>query len=100
MKFTNIYTPEAANQYEEIVAWYKERSIVASENFINELETKVKKICVNPFRYRNTYKHFRETALKKFPYYVIYSIDEKNIIIYIAAIYHTARNPKKKYRNL
>jgi plasmid stabilization system protein ParE len=100
MKFRNIYTPTAANQYEEIVSWYKERSIVAPENFIKELEAKVRNICNNPFQYRNTYKHFREVSLKKFPYYIIYSIDEKSKTIYVAAIYHTSRNPKKKYTNL
>lgn len=100
MKFRNVYTPVAAGQYEEIVAWYLEKSIVASENFIKEIEKKVESICEAPFRYRITFKHFREAALKKFPYHVIYSIDEKNKVIYIGAIFHTARNPKKKYRNL
>ena len=79
MKFKNIYTPSATNQYEGIVAWYFERSAVAPENFIKELEAKVNNICENPFRYRNTYKHFREVALKRFPYYLIYSIDEKKL---------------------
>jgi len=67
---------------------------------VKEVEMKVKTICENPFQYRNTYKHFREVALKRFPYYVIYSIDQNNKIVYIAAIYHASRNPKKKYRNL
>lgn len=66
MKFKNVYTPKAAFQYEEIVAWYSERSIVAPENFIKEVEMKVKTICENPFQYRNTYKHFREdTAVQR-----------------------------------
>lgn len=34
-------------------------------------------ICTDPLHFRITYKQFREIALKKYPFYIIYSIEEK-----------------------
>lgn len=84
-------------QYNEIIDWYGERSKQAAENFVIELEKTFDKIIYNPFRYHNKYKHFREVLLKRYPYHVIYFIDENKSEVVIFSLYHTARNPKKKY---
>lgn len=67
MSYIYIFRPIALTQYEEAVSWYKDQSEVAAENLIAETEQQIKVICSDPFRYRNTYKHFRETSLKRSP---------------------------------
>lgn len=98
MNYAYIYEPAALEELREAVIWYGERSEIAARNFIVELKEKLKAICENPFGYRNSYRYFRETSLKKYPYYIVYFLDEKEKIIIVSSIYHHKRNPKKKYR--
>ncbi len=98
MNYTYIFEPRALTEYKEAVAWYRERSETAAENLIRELKSRIEALCNDPLRYRNTYKIFRETSLKKYPYYLVYFVDENAKTIIITSLYHHKRNPKKKYR--
>jgi plasmid stabilization system protein ParE len=98
MKYRHIYDPVAIVEYKEAVSWYKHRSIVAAENFVKEVTDKIIVICNYPSRFRNAYSVFRETALKKFPYTIVYFVDEKKKKVIVTSIFHNKRNPAKKYR--
>lgn len=98
MSYTHIFEPNALTEYKEAVAWYRERSEAAAENLIIEVKARIEAICSDPLRYRNTYKLFRETSLKKYPYSIVYFVDENTNTIIITSLYHHKRNPKKKYR--
>ena len=98
MSYQYIFLERAQEEYEDALSWYKEGSLKATENFIEELNSKVSLICEDPLRYRNTYKNYRETSLKKFPYSVIYFIDEVDKTIIIQSVFHHKRNPRKKYK--
>jgi plasmid stabilization system protein ParE len=100
MIFKLKLTAQAKKQYKEIVDWYSERSQQATDNFIRELDETFNKICRNPFSYRSVHQRFRILKMKTYPYYIIFSIEEKSQLIVIAKLYHTARNPEKKYRHL
>jgi plasmid stabilization system protein ParE len=98
MSYRHIYDPAALLEYKDAATWYSERSETAAFNFVKEVKETIAGISKEPLRYRNTYKKFRETSLKKFPYSVIYLIDEDNKKIIIVSVYHHKRNPRKKYR--
>jgi plasmid stabilization system protein ParE len=55
-------------------------------------------ICDDPLRYRSTYKKLRETSLKKYPYSIVYFVDEKEQLVVIASVYHHKRDPRRKYK--
>ncbi len=97
MIYCFIYEPRAIQEYEEAILWYVERSELASMNFIASVNEKLKEICTNPTRYRNTKKYLRETFLKKYPYSIIYFIDEEVKTIVITSLFHSSRNPRLKY---
>jgi mRNA-degrading endonuclease RelE of RelBE toxin-antitoxin system len=61
------------------------------------LMKKLKRICSAPTLYKITYKKYREASLKKFPYSLVYLINEKAKTILITSIYHHKRNPRRKY---
>lgn len=44
------------------------------------------------------YKNFYEIGLEKYPYNVIYTMDDINKIVTVIAIYHHKRNPRKKFK--
>jgi plasmid stabilization system protein ParE len=97
MKYKYRFDPIAANEYEAAYSWYIERSQKAADKFITTVEEAIDTICSDPHRYRKSYKDLREVILKKYPFYLIYSIDEKKKIILIVSVYHQKRNPDKKY---
>jgi plasmid stabilization system protein ParE len=100
MSYSYVLLELAQQEYEITVEWYASKSIKAAENFIAELENTLQLICNNPKRWRNEYKHYRELGVKRYPYVVIYSVEEDIQRVIVSAIFHTGKNPKKKYRKI
>ena len=98
MSYKLLYTPIALIDYKASVNWYAVRSSNAAENFVAEVKSCIKAICNNPQQFKNRYKNFRETSLKKYPFYIIYFVDEINKVVIVTAIYHHKRNPTHKYK--
>jgi plasmid stabilization system protein ParE len=98
MSYRYILHELAQQDYDTVVAWYAARSSKAAENLITEVEHALQLICDNPGRWRNGYKYYRELGVTKYPYVIIYSIEEDKQLVIITAFFHTSRNPKKKYR--
>ncbi|MBI1783272.1 MAG: type II toxin-antitoxin system RelE/ParE family toxin [Sphingobacteriales bacterium] len=98
MSYKAIYNPEALDEYKDAVSWYLERSDVAAEKFAAAINEKVKEICKDAYRYKTTYSFFKETSLKKFPFNIVYFIDENIKAVIISSIFHHRRNPKKKFK--
>jgi len=96
MSFGYILHEQAQLDYEESVKWHFERSPQAAA----AVNLTLKQICAHPARWRNTYKHYYELGLKKYPFVIIYSIEPDDKVIAVWKIYHHKRNPKKKYSNL
>jgi plasmid stabilization system protein ParE len=88
---------KAQNELEISVEWYAERSEKAVKNFILNIETTLKSICSNPYQYRNGYKNFHELGVKKYPFSIIYFIDESKKLVVVTSVFHHKRNPKKKF---
>ncbi len=99
MSFQHIFAPSAFQEFEDAVYWYKSKSIRTAENFAAAIFSKIDMICKDPFRYRSTYKKFRETSTKRFPFFIIYFIDKEKNLVVISSIYHHRRNPKRKYKS-
>ena len=92
-----VLRPRAAKEYLESIIWYQERSLEAAENFVTAVNTAFTSIELQPASYKKIYKHFREIKLKKYPFTVIYFIDEETKRIVITTIFHNKRNPSKKF---
>lgn len=97
--YSITYTPGAIEDYEKSIIWYGERSVQAAEKFMIEVQGKLEAIKKNPKQYPNKYKHYYESSLWKYPFSIIYTIDEKAKQIRIMSIFHHKRNPTKKYKN-
>lgn len=100
MSYSYVLQELAQQDYEITVEWYASKSIKSAENFIAEAEHAFQLICNNPKRWRNEYKHYRELGLKNYPYVVIYFVEENIQRVIVTAIFHTSRNPGKKYRKI
>ncbi len=98
MTFTFVFDTSAIEEYEEAIIWYGAHSVSAMNNFIKSVNSKIDDICIAPTLYRNRYRKYREATLSRFPYSIVYLIDEKAKIVSITSIYHHKRNPKRKYK--
>ncbi len=97
MSYKYIYDPIALTEYKDAVSWYNARSEKAAENFVIEVTKKIEQICSHPLRCRNEYKYFKEISVKKYPYSIVYFVDENTKTIVITSVYHHKRNPTNKY---
>lgn len=93
-----IISPKAAIEYNNAAIWYENQSIGLGSRFIQSIEKKLTLIKNYPERYPKRNLHFRETLVQGFPYIIVYHFNKVKKKIVVSAIYHTSRNPNKKYR--
>jgi plasmid stabilization system protein ParE len=98
MSYEIAYQQRALTEFESAVNWYNKKSKLAAEKFAAAVEDRLTVLRTQPDRYRKGYKEFRETALKDYPYIIIYLVDEKKKQVVIASVFHQKRNPTKKPR--
>lgn len=91
------YQPIALEEYEEAVLWYRQKSEQAAENFVLAVESQLDILRKAPDRYRKTYRDFREAPIKKYPYCIVYLVDDMDRSVIISSIYHYKRNPAGKF---
>jgi plasmid stabilization system protein ParE len=89
--------PRARREMLEAWDWYDDRWTGLGDRFVREVEKRLEQIEKTPDRYAERKKGFRETKVKVFPYLIIYRIHKRKKIVAISSIFHTSRNPKKKY---
>ena len=97
MNYTTTFRKRAAKEYLEAIAWYKERSLTAAEKFVKAVNETLAKIESEPNYFRKSYNQFHEAKTRKFPYSIIYFIDEEKNRAVITSIFHQKRNPYYKF---
>lgn len=92
------FKAEARNDIIEAAQWYAGQSEGLDKIFIQYLENTINIIQYNPGTFKKIYKDFRQAALKKFPYVVVYELEEETIIIY--SVFHAKQHPRKKINRM
>jgi plasmid stabilization system protein ParE len=86
-----VFDPDARAEFLEAVQYYEDSQGGLGRRFRVAVESAVKSIVENPFRYRVLHPPFRRYLLPNFPYAIIYCIEPENILI--IAVAHTKRKP-------
>jgi len=86
-----VFDHDAPAEFLEAVQYYEDSQIGLGRRFRVAVESAVKSIAENPFRYRVLHPPFRSYLLPNFPYAIIYCIEPENILI--IAVVHTKRKP-------
>ena len=97
MAYQYAFDPVAADEYEEAFNWYEQKSTTAADNLLLAVQDALAAICTDPHRYRNVHSNLRELSLKKYPYNLIYYVDDAHKLIIVTSLYHHKRNPERKY---
>ncbi len=78
MSFEIVLRREANVELDEIFIWYEQQKVGLGLDFINEFEATINRITCNPYYASYIELDARSASLKKFPYGIIYRIDEVN----------------------
>ncbi len=83
--------PEAVAEAQAAVQWYRERSALAADAFLGELDRAIERISENPEMYPNYVQSTRRYLLQRFPFYLVY----RQVVgkLEIVAIAHGRRKP-------
>ena len=87
------FTPQAEEDVKEAYEWYKEQKAGLGDDFMLCLEAVLKSMKRNSGIYQRIHKEARRAVLRRFPYNVIYTIEEDEIVVH--AVFHARRDPRK-----
>ncbi len=79
-------------ELEDAVAWYDSHSIRLGTQFLDELDRTIRRIVAYPFSSLEIEPGLRHCLLLRFPYGIIYGIDNDTIVI--VAVAHLHREPR------
>lgn len=100
MTYTLLLSTKANEELENAFDWYYHKSKLSAQHFFDEVFSRIEVIRKYPKRYPKKSKNFREVSLKKFPFSIVYELEEYKKLVFIHAIFHQKRNPKLKFKNL
>lgn len=94
-----IYHPRAINELDEAMTWYENRQPGRGEKFLACI---IEKMLHLQQQFGGNYPvrrgWLREFFVGTYPYLIIYRINRRKKHLVIARIFHTSRNPNKRYR--
>ena len=94
MSFEIVLRREAQIDLDEIFIWYEEQKAGLGFDFLNEFQNTLTKVNRNPYHASCIQADARSATLKRFPYEVIYRIDDPKMQIRIIAVIHQHRDPE------
>jgi toxin ParE1/3/4 len=95
MNYKIVVTPEAFNEIQEAYVYYKNvAGQKVARSFSSKLKSSFKSLKKNPF-YEFKIKDYRSFPVNKFPYIIIFQIDETQKYIRILSIFNSSQDPNK-----
>ncbi len=83
---------------QDVYEWYERKKAGLGDEFLDEFDETINKIEKNPFHASGYDDKTRSASLKRFPYEVIYLVDEYKHEVYVIAIGHQHRKPGRFLR--
>jgi plasmid stabilization system protein ParE len=97
-RFKVVFSPESLGEIEQVVNYYKQISKELGEKFKAGLLKEITAIRHNPFTGSIRYENVRFAVVKKFPYAIHYTVEEKSRLIKIQAVLGFSQNDEKNWR--
>ncbi len=89
-----LYTSRAKKDIEIAFEWYEKQRRGLGFEFIDCIEIALNEIVTFPEMYQLCYSNFRRNVIRRFPFSVFYTIEEKEIIIH--SVFDNRTDPEKR----
>lgn len=93
MLYSVKFTPESQFDLQEIFDWYELQSIGLGDKFLDCVKDVSKKLSNTPGIGSLRFDDVHCTMIKKFPYFIFYTFNEKDKLVIIYRVFHTSRKP-------
>lgn len=93
-----IIRPEAEMEMAEAFDWYEARVPGLGSEFLLTVDAIMNAILRNPQQYPVVHKNLRRAITRRFPYQVIFIVEEKQI--FVIAVFHAKRNPDSRQKSI
>ena len=91
----NLEVKQEANlEIIEAYLYYEKQRQGLGEEFLEHLDVYFTRITTNPKHFPEKRKPYREAFIKRFPFLIIYEIEDVKIVVY--SVFNTWQNPEKK----
>lgn len=87
-----VFSPAAYQDIDDGCSWYERQKSGLGKKLFAAINASVQSIQRTPAGYPTVHSCYRKVVLRGFPYAIFYRDDAEEIVI--AAVLHTARNPK------
>lgn len=98
MKYKLVVRDRAVEEMQVAYNWYENEVAGIGDKFISVVNDYKNFILNNPLQFKRTYQNFREVYIQKYPFVIVYFIDKPKRTIVIFSVFHTSRNPKRKFK--
>ena len=88
------YTDRAKDDLELAFSWYERQRRGLGFEFLDCVEIAVKSILENPEIYRIHYSIFKGCVIRRFPFSVFYTVEERKIVVH--SVFDNRQDPEKK----
>ena len=88
------YTDRAKNDLELSFEWYEKQRRGLGFEFLDCIEIAIKEILTFPEMLQICYLNFRRIVIRRFPFSVFYTIEDKEIIIH--SVFDNRQNPERR----
>jgi plasmid stabilization system protein ParE len=92
MNYALVFRSEVSQELDEIYSWYESQQLGLGDNFLEEIEEALERICQMPESYPAVYRDIRRAVVRRFPYTIYYRLVSSRLIV--TAVFHGHRNPK------
>jgi plasmid stabilization system protein ParE len=98
VSFSPVILSRARQELLESWEWYEDKQLGLGDKFSKEILDTIRDIALHPEYYPQRKRPYREAVTHTFPYVIIYRILKKEKLVVISSVFHTSRNPKRKYK--
>ncbi len=78
--------------------WYESQQKDLGSRYLYAIDNLLGQIIKNPEHFSILRGKYRHAKVKDFPFTIVFEFSNERKAIHISAIFHTSRNPRKKFR--
>jgi hypothetical protein len=94
MIYKVVIEPRAILDIQDAIDYYESKQNGLGEYFSHVVDENIETLTRSPF-FQIRYKDYHGFPIRKFPFILLYYIDEKLKTIYIMSVFNTSLNPSK-----